>query len=210
MAPERPQRPLQLPIEAFDTLIGADDPAAVQRVAHDTAQALLHRVRQADDPHIVSRLVHYTAEHGIGDIAEMWARGSAHSLPGALWRLYLVHEAVSRDALGASYLYRRGLEVDRSPNSAIAGAVEPTGPAEVRELTDRILRGAFEGDFADALDRASAFCAVMSQGAAAVAAGDEQRNSERARVATVRGARYLTLSKELSASARLWRAGRLE
>ena len=40
----------------FESLPGGEDPAAVLRVAHDSAKALLTRARDADDPGIVDRI----------------------------------------------------------------------------------------------------------------------------------------------------------
>ena len=210
---DRHHRPVRLPIEAFDVVVGGDDPARVSGVAHDTARALLHRVRGSDDPEIVARTVRYTAANGIDDLAELWSRSAARTLPGSLWRLYLIHAAVTRDAVGASDAYRRGAAADRSIATIVAGAVEPTGPAEVRALAERILRGAFLGDFADALDRAAAFCAVMSLGCADLADDADAADAvhpERASAATARAARYFGFAKDLAAAARLQREGRLE
>lgn len=207
---ERFHRPVRMPIEAFDVFEGAPDPATVNRVAHDTAHALLNRVHHSDDPDVVERTVHYANHNGLDDLVQLWAPAAAHSLPGSLWRLYLVHAAVTQDAANASYLYRRGVEVDVSINHVVAGAVEPTGPAELRSLIETILRGAFTGDFADALDRAAAFCAVMSQGAAAVAESDEDANPARASAALRRGARYLDFARDLAQSAKMWRVGALD
>lgn len=198
-----------MPIEAFDEFEGAGDPAALNRIAHDTAHALLHRVRDSGDSDVVERTVQYAQTHGLDDFVQLWSRASAHSLPGALWRLYLIHAAVTRDPVHASYLYRRGAEIDISIHRIVAGAVEPTGPDEVVALAAAILRGAFTGDFADALDRAAAFCAVMSQGAAALADSDED-NLARAAATLRRGARYLDFARDLAQCARLWRAGHLD
>ena len=210
---ERHHRPVRLPIEAFDVVIGGDDPAKTSRVAHDTARALLHRVRGSDDPEVVARTVRYTIANGIDDIAELWSRAAARTLPGALWRLYLIHAAVTRDPAGASEAYRRGAAADRSIATIVAGAVEPTGPDEVRQLAERILRGAFTGDFADALDRAAAFCAVMSLGCADLADdadAHEALHPDRPARATLRAARYLEFAKDLGASARAQRQGLLD
>lgn len=207
---ERPHRPVRLPIEAFDVVKGAEDPATISRIAHETAQALLHRVRGSDDPEVVARTVRYTLENGIDDVAELWSRSAARSLPGSLWRLYLIHAAVSRDAVGTAEVYRRGVAVDRSISHIVAGAVEPTGPREIRALTEEILRGAFVGDFADALARAAAFSAVMSLGSHALAEDTDADDPEHANVVTLRSARYLEFSKDLAASATLARDGRLD
>lgn len=207
---EKFDRPVKMPIQAFDSIIGGEDPAQSARLARNTAQALLHRVRDADDPEVIDRTVGYARTNGLADLAELWSNASAHSLAGSLWRLYLVHEAIAQDAETSSYIYRRGVSVDGSINHIVAGAVEPTGPLEIRNLTETIFRGAFRGDFEDALDRAAAFSSVMSLGCASIASDYESSDPDRAERATKRSARYLTFAKDLASSARLWRRGLLD
>ncbi|SJM69782.1 DNA-directed RNA polymerase subunit beta [Gulosibacter sp. 10] len=207
---EKFDRPVRMPVEAFESFIGGEDPAVTSRLAHDTAQALLHRVRESDDPDVVERTVGFARTNGLEDLAQLWSAAHPESLPGALWRLYLVHEAIARNAQVSSYVYRHGAATDTSIHHIVAGAAEPTGPGEIRALTTAILHGAFTGDFADALDRAAAFAAVMSIGCASIAADDENVNPVRAHRATRRSARYLQFAKELSASSRLQRRGRLD
>ncbi|KAB1643077.1 DNA-directed RNA polymerase subunit beta [Gulosibacter chungangensis] len=207
---EKFDRPVNMPIHAFDNFIGGEDPAHASRLARNTAQALLHRVREADDPDVIERTVGYARHNGLADLAELWSNANPHSLAGSLWRLYLVHEAIAQDPESSSYIYRRGVSVDTSIHHIVAGAVEPTGPLEIRSLTETIFRGAFSGDFEDALDRAAAFCSVMSLGCASIAADHEHSEPERASRATKRSARYLGFAKDLAASARLWRKGLLD
>lgn len=207
---EKFHRPVRMPIEAFEAFIGADDPAATNRIAHDTAHALLNRVRKSGDPQVVERTVEYANTHGLDDLVQLWAPAAPETLPGALWRLYLIHMAVSQHPDHASYTYRRGAAEDRSISHIVAGAQEPTGPEEILQLTATILRGAFSGDFAAALERAAAFCAVMSIGSASPAETDETTAPERANRFTIRSARYLDFARELAASASRWRRGTLE
>lgn len=194
----------------FDALEGGDDPARVLRVAHETARALLSRARDAGDPEVVERLVHYTDEHGLDALAELWARSGPHTLPGALWRLYLVRLLIRQDPAGVSLLFQRGTEVLPTIDALVAGAPLPAGPDEVTDLADRILRGVFDGDFALALDRAAAFCRVTAAGASSVADDQDAASPERATELTTRALRLTTTAEELSACARLARSGSLE
>ncbi|ERK72066.1 hypothetical protein N136_01584, partial [Leifsonia aquatica ATCC 14665] len=161
---ERHHKPVTFPGGMFEAFLGGEDPAQISRVAHETARALLARVRENPDPDVVDRLVAYTDANGIDALAELWSRSNAKSLPGALWRIYLLRLLIRQDAEGTALLYQRGTEVLTSIDPVVAGAPTPAGPAEITELADRILRGLFEGDFAGALDRASAFCRVTAAG----------------------------------------------
>ena len=201
-------RPTRLPPGMFEGYVGADDPATLSRVAHDTASAILSRVREDPDPVIVQRLVTYTDEHGIDAIAELWSQASAKSLPGALWRIYLLRTMIGQDAAGVSIAFQRGTEVSRTIDQVVAGAPTPAGPAEVRELADVILRGVFAGDFAAALERAAAFCRVASAGCASLADDADAADAahpERPGMLTRRALRLSSLGEELAACARLWR-----
>jgi hypothetical protein len=194
----------------FEAFQGGEDPAAVLRAAHDSAKALLVRARDAGDPAIVDRLVTYTDDHGIDALAELWARSAAHSLPGALWRIYLVRVMIHQDPDGVALLFQRGTEVLTTIDPVVAGAPLPAGPHEVSELADRILRGVFEGDFALALDRAAAFCRVTSAGAVSVADDQDAASPVRASGLTTRAQRLAITAEELAACARMARADALD
>ncbi|BDZ55669.1 hypothetical protein GCM10025870_27420 [Agromyces marinus] len=192
----------------FEGFLGAEDPAHVSRLAHDTAAAVLSRVRADPDPEIVARLVTYTDEHGIDAIAELWSQASPKSLPGVLWRIYLLRTMIRQDAEGVSLAFQRGTEVSRTIDQVVAGAPTPAGPAEVRDLADTILRGVFAGDFAAALDRAAAFCRVASAGFASLADDADASDAvhhDRPGVLTTRALRLTELADEFGACARLWR-----
>jgi hypothetical protein len=203
-------RPTRFPGERFEAYQGGEDPAEILRVAHDSARALIDRGRETDDSAIVERLVAFTDQHGVDSLAELWARTSATSLPGALWRIYLIRAVVRQDAAGTSTLFQRGAEVLGTIDAAVAGAAIPTGPAEILALADEILRGVYRGDFGVALDRAAAFCRVMGAGATSIADDQEGANPERASELTTRALRLSTTAQELSSCARLWRSGSLE
>ena len=183
----------------MEAIGGVSDPVAQLHAAHESAALLLHRGRSAHDPDVVSRLVAITDDIGLDTLAELWSGRPAQSLPGALWRLYLIREWVSTSADDAAREYAAGVRFTE-PNHAVAG-VDPTGPAEVRRVADEILRGAFDGDFPVALERAAAFCHVVASGRADVSPGGR---------AVVSASRLQEMAADLTACARLWRAGKLE
>lgn len=204
-------KPTQYSGDKFDEYESSElDPAQLWRVAHDTARALLARARETEDPEVIERLVAYTDQHGIDAIAELWARSSPRSLPGALWRIYLLRLLIRQDATGTAFLFQRGSEVLDSADSMIAGAVAPTGPEEITQLADQILRGAFRGDFAIALDRASSFCRICAAGASSLADDSDAASAGRGTELTTRALRFTTTAEELTACARLQRADLLD
>ncbi len=203
-------KPTQFSGSKFESFQGGEDPAAISRVAHETAHALLARVRSDPDPDIVERLVAYTDENGVDAVAELWSRAAPRSLPGALWRIYLVRLLIRQDPVGTAFLYQRGTEVTVAIDPVIAGAAIPTGPDEIRALADQILRGIFTGDFAVALDRAAAFCRVISVGCTSIADDSETNEPLRASELTTRALRFSTTAQEFGSCARLWRSQSLD
>jgi hypothetical protein len=208
--PREHHRPVQFTDAEFAAIQGGEDPALVNRVAHDTANALLHRVRADPDPAVVERLVTYTDVHGIDAIAELWARVGAHTLPGALWRIYLVRTVIQQNPEEIAYLFERGTQLIGTIDQAVAGAEEPTGPAEILTLSDRILHGLYTGDLAVALERGAAFARLTAAGATSVADDSDRTAAERASALTTRAYRLAELAEDLSAAAALWRRDSLD
>ena len=207
---EKFHKPVRRPATVFDKLVAADDPAEAARIAHGTANALIARVRAQPETDVVERLVAFTDSHGIDTIAELWSHSPARSLPGALWRIYLLQLMIHNDAHSASLLYQRGTVELASADPVVAGAPVPAGPEELVALADEILRGVFRGDLGVALDRAAAFCRVEAAGATHVADDYEPTEPERASDLTRRAARLAEYAADLTAAARLWRADGLD
>lgn len=203
-------KPTQYSGDKFDEYEGGEDPAQILRVARDTAAALLTRARESDDPEVLERLVAYTDEHGIDALAELWARSTPTSLPGALWRIYLIRVMIRQNPDDTAYLFQRGSEVLATIDTVVAGAPLPTGPDEIILLADQILRGLFRGDFAVALDRAAAFCRVTSAGCTSVADDVDVITPERGSELTTRALRLSIMAEEFTSCARLYRAGSLD
>ncbi|KQV08436.1 hypothetical protein [Leifsonia sp. Root112D2] len=203
-------KPTQFSGSKFETFHGGDDPAETSRIAHETAQTLLARVRADPEADVVHRLVTFTDENGIDALAELWSRAMPRSLPGALWRIYLLRMLTRQDAEGTAFLFQRGIDVVTTIDPIVAGAPIPAGPAEITELADRILRGLFEGDFAVALERAAAFCRVMAAGCTSVADDLDATEPARSTELTTRALRFSQTAQELTGCAMLWRSDSLE
>ncbi|MBX3068368.1 MAG: DNA-directed RNA polymerase subunit beta [Cryobacterium sp.] len=203
-------KPTKFSGSMFETYEGAPDPAEVSATAHDSARALMSRVRESPNPIVVERLIHFTDAHGIDSIAELWAGANPRTLPGSLWRIYLLRALVHDDPVGTSLHFQRGVDTVSSSDQALAGASHPTGPKEMLALADEILRGMFEGDFAIALDRAAAFCRLSSAGVASIADDIESTEPTRARELTTRALRLHQTATELASCSKLWRQGLLD
>lgn len=205
MGTHRPRRPAPLEPHIFDRFEGGTDPALTLQLAHDTASALVHRVKESDDPAVLQRVIDYAVNNGVGELAELWAHAPAHSLPGALWRLYVVHASIVGDALFAASAHERGVQLASGADAVVAGAGQPTTPADIQRLAHDILRGAFTGEIGDALDRAAAYCRIQSRGITEIVGQSELGNS-----ALLQRALTLTdFASDFAASAKLDRQGQL-
>jgi hypothetical protein len=201
----RPRRPTLLGPAAVDTFVGGADPALRVEAAHATAEALVRHARDGDDA-TTARLVALTDEHGIDEVAVLWADRPADTLPGALWRLYALRAGIRRDPHDLARGYDAGRR--RAPvHEVVAGVGEPPGAPEVVALADAVLAGAFTGDFAVALERAAAFCRVVSTGWAVLA--DDDVDGLRASERTRRAGDLLRTGQQLELAAGRWREGQL-
>lgn len=159
----RPSRPAQLDPAVADGLAGGLDPQAISEMSHLSAAALLDRVRHSEDPEVVHRVLTLVETVGVDEIAELWSDTEPDSLPGVLWRLYMLRAWMRSNRDSIATLWRAGEPVATSA-SAIAGVDQAPTADDIVRLADSILSGAFTGDFAVALERAAAFTDVVAQG----------------------------------------------
>lgn len=206
--PHRPRRPVSLAPRHVEKIVGASDPAARTEAAHLTAKAVVQRAGAGDDAE-VARLVALVDTEGLDDIAELWAGSPADTLPGALWRLYLLREWIRTSPERAAQWYRLGAG-RAAVDDAVAGVVTPPGAAEVAELADSVLAGAVTADLDVALDRAAAFCRVVATGGALDADLHHEPHGEDAEDHTRRAHRLQQLAGELRSAARRTRTHGLE
>ncbi|WP_082817188.1 hypothetical protein [Janibacter terrae] len=192
--PGKPRRPLHFGPDAMEAHGGTlPDPAETAEAAHAAARTVVDAGRGDASPATTDRLVRLVDDLGIDTLAQLWAGRPARSLPGALWRVYVLGTWIQRAPEVAAREYGAGLAV-AEVSHAIAGVVDPPRAGEVRELSDRILSGVFDGDLAVALERAAAFCRVVATGRAHLEDGD-----------LVAAASMVTTAEDLEACARLWR-----
>lgn len=193
-------RPALVDPQLLDVGSSELDPAEVSEVAHRTAAMVVGRGRASADPEVTVRLVDLVRQVGLSTLAEMWADRPARSLPGALWRLYLLHEWVQRQPGDVARAFTAG-SVHADVYRVITGLAEPPSPDDLTTLTNRILTGVYDSDLAVALERAAAFCHVVAVGLADPLAAVADVDTEQVR----RAARLQSTAEDLQACARLWR-----
>lgn len=192
-----PRRPTFLGPLAMDVQPGGLDPAERDLAAHTTARLLVEGAGDGADDETLRRLVTLTDSHGLELLAELWSGMAPNTLPGALWRLYVLRAWVHREPRTAAEEFDTGRQVT-PVLEAVAGVAEPPGPEEVKELSDAVLRGAYTGDFGVALERAAAFARVVAVG-----------RSHGHESLAVSAAKLVRMAENLESAARDWRLGEL-
>lgn len=204
----KPRRPAMLDAQTAERIVGDVDPALRSQAAHTTAAVLVQRGRAgAEDPELLARLVSLVDTQGLDTIAELWAQSPSTTLPGALWRLYLMREWVRTDPSRIADRFALGRQ-RAEVAGVIAGVVEPPGPGDVARLADAVLAGVYEGDLDVALDRAAAFVRVVATGSALDA--DWIDDGDLADRLTRRAGALLRTAEDLESAAEMWRKGTLD
>ncbi len=197
------RRPAPLYDSVAESIPGEPDPATSSDLAHDSARALLDGVFHSSDPEVVERVVTLAARDGLTDLAALWSGAPATSLPGALWRLYVLHTWSASSGDDVVRRYRAGSRTVPGLRY-LSGFAEPPDVQQVQRTMDEILRGAFTGDLGMALRRAGAVATIVAHGTAQLA--DEDADDERTRQAE----RLLSTGEELTAAGRHAEAGLLD
>lgn len=214
-------RPARLDPEAAQSLLVTEDTAVASELAHRTAALLLGA---ADDGDLLTRqaVVDAVARHGVDDVAQMWASSPATTLPGALWRLFLVREWVRRDPDLVERRYATTVDLRQDPaaqerlshllRATQADQVRPVpSPEQVREVIDQVLAGALtdpRGELARVLTVAAAFLRALAAGSTPVWIEDDA--DELAVQVTRRDSALLRTAEELSEAARRAASGNLD
>lgn len=159
-AADRPHRPIRR--ADLSDLADADsalDPFARAELAAATAAAVIAHGRSADS----ASMVDLADRVGLDTLADLWRMEQPSSLPGALWALYLLRRWCQNNGADVTRLWRAGRPYAPA-DEVVAGVADAADPAAIEELADAVLRGAYAGDFAVALERAAAFFRVIAAG----------------------------------------------
>jgi len=181
------------------------DPAERAAIAHETARLLVASGHDSADDALRDRLVALADDHGLDTLAELWSPSSPHSLPGALWRLYLVRAVLRHNLEDARLVFQRGVDTLTTIDQVVVGAPDPIDADSLARVLDDIVRGIFAGDLSEALDRAASVARAVSAGAIALSWVQEDHEM----YLTTRSLNWSVVGEELSQAARLHRAGKL-
>ena len=154
-------RPARLDPEAAESIEGAIDTAAASELAHQAAQALFGGSPTDDGPGTgdpgerITRpgVVAAVTAHGVDAVAELWADSPAVTLPGALWRLFLVREWIRRDPAPIARRYATVIDLSAADDSALSRFEAALAEVDNRPSPGAVLRACAVVDRLDALTR---------------------------------------------------------
>ena len=237
-------RPARLDPEAAESIEGTADTAASSELAHRTAQALLGGYpseggepgdgqapgsplgncaagEASEEPgEWLARpdVVAAVASHGVDAVAELWADSPATTLPGVLWRLFLVREWIRRDPALVARRYATVVDLTGRDDkvlarfeAALAEADPAPSPLDVRALLDRVLTGRADGGLpalVPVLATVAAFLRALAAGSDPAWIVDDA--DELADRVTRRDSALLATAYEVTEAARRAASGRLD
>ena len=150
----KPRRPAQLKEGQIEAIEGDGDVAYNSELAHTAAQALVPMGRNhiEPDPQVRRRIVELVDAEGIDVLAELWVGSPATTLPGILWRGYLLREWIRRDGREVADRFERAAEILRARGEEGVVKVDATPtPGTVIQDWNSVFAGAFEGHFDELL-----------------------------------------------------------
>ncbi|WP_136192948.1 MULTISPECIES: hypothetical protein [Actinomyces] len=223
-------RPARLDPEAAENIEGGVDTAVASELAHRAAQALVGGFpdEDVDADASVERItrdgvVAAVATHGVDAVAELWADSPATTLPGALWRLFLVREWIRRDLelverryatvvdLAAAASEPEGAAALARLDAALKDARRVPSPQQVRAAIDDVLAGRRDGSvpaLAPVLTVTAGFLRALAAGSSPTWIDDDA--DELAHRVTRRDSALLATAEELADAAKRAGAGLLE
>ncbi|MDO4900950.1 hypothetical protein [Actinomyces sp.] len=223
-------RPARLDPEAAENIEGGVDTAVASELAHRAAQALVGGFPE-DDLEADASVERITrdgvagavAGHGVDAVAELWADSPATTLPGALWRLFLVREWIRRDPDLVERRYATVVDLSTIASepeaaaarvrldAALVDARRVPAPQELRAALDGVLGGQVDGSvpaLVPVLTTTAGFLRALAAGSSAAWIDDDA--DELAHRVTRRDSALLTTADELAEAARRAGAGLLD
>ncbi|MDE1565775.1 hypothetical protein ACXITP_00195 [Actinotignum sanguinis] len=159
------RRPAQMKPDQLESIEGEADVAYHSELAHTAAQALLPGAGyHTEEPEVRARVLDLIATEGIDVIAEAWARSPEGTLPGMLWRGYLLREWLRRFPNDAAARLTAAREKLGSQGADGVEKLEKTPTlGDVKSSWDEVFAGSFSGDFAEVLASSARLCDTLAE-----------------------------------------------
>lgn len=201
-----PRRPAMLDAEQAENIPGAEDGARSSEVAHLVAQTLLGIEKDTDQN--VQHLRELLESGGVDTVSELWSASPANTLPGTLWRLYLVYQWYLRDPKLVNERFQQGrgaLEIGQAVSFERSDKSVSTLMEELAALWQA--KTSITG-LGPLLDKVADFLHVLASGVSAEWIKDAR--DELANPVTLRPQALLQTASDLKLSARIAKANRLD
>ncbi|QRV02393.1 hypothetical protein JTE88_01135 [Arcanobacterium phocisimile] len=143
------RRPAQLRPEQLEVIDGDVNIEARLELAYATAHALIPLDSDIDHE-VTERLHQVIADEGIDVVAESWVDAPETSLPGILWRGFLLREWIRRfpDDVRQRFIAAEKVDTDQS------GVLTPV---DMMTSWDQVFSGSFSGDFLEVIRHSARF-----------------------------------------------------
>lgn len=202
------RRPAMLDPEMAEYIVGDEDPADGSGLAHSTAWALLGQPSVDFSEEEVPQVLEAVRSKGVDVIASAWARSPEFTLPGALWRIYLMYQWYQMNPGILYERYQEGVAVMKD------GGVEPPGLIpnldEVILAIEGVLAGyATEDDLAGVFEVAASAMRVLAASSKYGPQWITEDTHALANPVTRRQTALLDTASELDESAKQAKAGTL-
>lgn len=202
------RKPAMLEPKEAEQIVGEADPAQESEIAHTSAWALMGVANADFNQEAVDRLVKTVREQGVDVIACLWDRSPDFTLPGALWRIYLLWQWQQMNPVVLQERFAEGLAALDQQGRSIEQVV-PLG--ETIRAVEGVLAGyANEEELAPVFEAAATAMRVMAAG---ITYGPQWITDDRHALAhpvTRRPRALLDTAAELDESAQQARRGTLE
>lgn len=201
-----PRRPAMLDAEQAENIPGAEDGARSSEVAHLVAQTLLGIEKDTDQN--VQHLRELLESGGVDTVSELWSASPANTLPGTLWRLYLVYQWYLRDPKLVNERFQQGLSALEIGEAAPVERSDKTVSTLMEELAALWEAKTSITGLEPLLDKVADFLHVLASGVSAEWIKDAR--DELADPVTLRPQALLQTASDLKLSARIAKANRLD
>ena len=201
-----PRRPAMLDAEQAENIPGAEDGASSSQVAHLVAQTLLGIEKDSDQN--VQHLRELLESGGVDTVSELWSASPANTLPGKLWRVYLVYQWYLRDPKLVNERFQQGLAALEIGETALFERSDKSVSTLMEELAALWQAKTSITGLEPLLDKVADFLHVLASGVSAEWIKDAR--DELADPVTLRPQALLQTASDLKLSARAAKANRLD
>lgn len=158
------RRPAMLDPKQAEEIVGDADPAQESETAHTSAWALMGVPNADFDEQSVERLRQTVREQGVDVVAALWDRSPASTLPGALWRIYLLWQWHQMNQNVLVERYQEGIDV--LSHSGAASKDLPSLDETLRAVGGVLAGYATDDDLASVFEATAKVMRVMAAGVA--------------------------------------------